>query len=175
MKTISALAFYWSAINEKPFKMTTTTQPEILLVEDNDDDAEIVLSVLKKNNIGHALHRVNNGKDAINYLLKNGKHTGEDKNNIPRVILLDINLPGTNGIEILREIRENPFTQYLPVIVFTSSTDVHHIFNTSKLGINAYVRKQTNIENFEKELLQIRIYLEEIKSFCLKIIPMIRN
>src|SRR5690349_19272707 len=91
---------------------------EILLVEDNDNDAEIAMSVLgSKTNA--AVHRVYNGQEALDYLSQKGRYADNDKNNIPKVVLLDINLPKLNGIEVLRRMRSQPHTERIPVFVFT--------------------------------------------------------
>src|SRR5688572_3085861 len=109
--------------------------PEILLVEDNDDDAEIVSSVFARNNINPAIKRTRTGEEALDYLQQKGKYLNTGGVKAPRLVLLDINLPKLNGIETLRRMRAHPATAHTPVFIFTSSSNDHNAFESYKLGI----------------------------------------
>jgi len=136
--------------------------PEILLVEDNDDDAEIVNSIFEKNHIDHIIRRARNGEDAIEYLMQSGNAAG-DKANYPQVVLLDINLPKMSGIDVLRRIRSNPRTEHIPVFVFTSSTSDYNTFESYRLGVTSYISKTTSYEKLEMSVLETDLFLKNYK------------
>ncbi|MDB5013581.1 MAG: hypothetical protein JWQ25_1783, partial [Daejeonella sp.] len=142
--------------------------PEILLVEDNDDDAEIITSIFEKNNINHTICRKKNGEDALDYLFQRGKYLNNREEPIPRIVLLDINLPKINGIDVLRRMRAQPRTKNIPVFVFTSSASNYNAFESYRLGVTSYIRKQTSYEKFEKALLDTDLYLKEYKVLVLE-------
>lgn len=150
-------------IMEPGYLELTEQQPEILLIEDNDDDAEIVSSIFEKNNMNHTICRMRNGEDALDYLFQKGKYSNDSKSKIPRIVLLDINLPKLNGIDVLRRMRAQPRTKNIPVFVFTSSTSDYNAFESFRLGVTSYIRKQTSFEKFEKALLETDLYLKEYK------------
>src|SRR5688572_6735198 len=96
----------------------TQWQPKILLIEDNDDDAEIVTSIFLKNNINNPVQRSKTGEDALDYLFQKGKYDDQSSTGLPGIILLDINLPKMNGIDVLRRLRAKPQTEHIPVFIF---------------------------------------------------------
>lgn len=120
----------------------------ILLVEDNRDDEELTILALKKNNITNEVVVARSGIEALDYLFARGKYTGRDNNRLPAVILLDLNLPGINGIEVLRQLRENPETKLLPVVVLTTSNDRKDLMSSYGLGANSYVIKPVDFNLF---------------------------
>ena len=142
--------------------------PEILLVEDNDDDAEIVLSILEKNKINATVYRVNSGEDALDYLFQKGKFENARNKKNPRIVLLDINLPRLNGIDVLKSMRAHPGMEHTPVFVFTSSTSDYDAFESYRLGVTAYINKQTSFEKFEQGLLGIDLFLKVYKVLILE-------
>ncbi len=120
---------------------------EILLVEDNPHDARLTIEVLKESrmiNINH-LHHVSDGKEAVDFLKQEGKYEGQAK---PDVILLDINLPKMDGIEVLKYIKSNPHTKNIPVIIMTTSSQEGDIKKAYDLSVNAYVNKPLDFDNF---------------------------
>jgi two-component system response regulator len=120
----------------------------ILLVEDNQDDEELTLLALKKNNINNEVVVARNGFEALDYLFARGEYSGRDNKRMPAVILLDLNLPGLNGLEVLRQLRGNPETKLLPVVVLTTSNDRNDIMSSYSLGINSYVIKPVDFNEF---------------------------
>jgi len=141
---------------------TIEQYPEILLVEDNDDDAEIIHSVFAKNDVAHTMHRVRNGEDALDYLLQTGDFKGRE-GTAPNVVLLDINLPKMNGIDVLRRMRSQPRTEHIPVFVFTSSTSNYSAFESYRLGVTSFISKTSGFEKLERSLLETDLFLKNYK------------
>ncbi|MCU7496114.1 MAG: response regulator [Ignavibacteria bacterium] len=119
-----------------------------MLVEDNQDDEELTLLALKKNNITNEVVVVHDGIEALDYLLARGSYSGRDSKRLPAVVLLDLNLPGINGIEVLRELRGNPETKLIPVVVLTTSNNSNDIINSYSVGANSYVIKPIDFNQF---------------------------
>jgi two-component system, response regulator len=123
------------------------SQP-ILLVEDNPDDEALTIRALKKNNILNELVVARDGVAALDYLFGAGPYAGRDLAVMPQVILLDLNLPRIGGLEVLRKIRADERTRFLPVVVLTSSKEDEDIINSYSLGANSYVRKPVDFTQF---------------------------
>jgi len=131
---------------------------EILLVEDNPTDAELALRALKKNNLANNIVWVKDGADALDFLFGKGAYEGRETSNIPRVILLDLRLPKVNGLEVLRVIKNNELTKYIPVVVLTSSKDDQDVTESYKLGVNSYISKPVEFEAFAKTVADLGMY-----------------
>ena len=119
----------------------------ILIVEDNQNDVELTIAALSKNNIVNDIAVAEDGVEAIDFLYKRGKFAGYQNGN-PAVILLDIKMPRMNGIEVLKYIRSTPKFMSIPVIMVTSSADEKNLIKSYKLGVNAYVTKPIDIVQF---------------------------
>jgi len=130
----------------------------ILLVEDNLDDVELTLRALKKNNIRNEISVVSDGAEALDYLLGKGKYSDRDLSNIPAVILLDLKLPKVDGLEVLRQIRANERTKFLPVVILTSSKQEQDLLNGYSLGVNSYVRKPVDFNQFNEAVKNLGLY-----------------
>jgi CheY-like chemotaxis protein len=124
-----------------------SSEKVILLVEDNRDDEELAIRALKKNNIPNAVVVARDGVQAIDYLFGNNGQAGAAPT-LPQVILLDLNLPKLNGLDVLRKIRSEQRTRFLPVVVLTSSKEEEDILNSYTLGANSYVRKPVDFAQF---------------------------
>lgn len=120
---------------------------KILLAEDDDADAELTIDALKQNNLKNDIVRVANGEEVLDYLFKRGQFK-DNKDNIPTVVLLDLKMPKINGIEVLRQIRENPKLKYTPVVVLTSSHEDRDLKSCHELGVNAYIVKPVDFHEF---------------------------
>jgi len=120
----------------------------ILLVEDNPDDVALTLRAFKQNNISNEVVVTRDGEEALDYLFGTGKHKGHDAKTMPVVILLDLKLPKKDGLEVLKEIRENEMTKFIPVVILTSSKQESDIAKGYKLGANSYVRKPVDFNDF---------------------------
>jgi CheY-like chemotaxis protein len=121
------------------------TQLEILLVEDNPQDAELAIRALKKHMPGSHLLHVSDGQEALDFLFN---HTPDDAPKPPKVVLLDLKLPKVGGLEVLREIRANEHTKLLPVVVLTSSREDSDVAEAYRLGVNSFIVKPVDFENF---------------------------
>ena len=129
----------------------------MLLVEDNEDDIELTIRALKKNNLDNELVIVRDGLEALDYLFRTGKYA-ERGDDLPEVVLLDLKLPGLNGLEILKRIRLNDKTRGLPVVILTSSAEDRDIVDSYKLGANSYVRKPVDFAEFLEATKQLGLY-----------------
>ena len=121
---------------------------DILLVEDNPDDVELTLLAFEENKICNNMPVVRDGEEALDYLFGTGKHAGRDVSKLPSVILLDLKLPKIDGLDVLKRIRSEPATEFLPVIILTSSKDDEDVMHSYSLGANAYVRKPVDYAQF---------------------------
>ncbi|MBE0669897.1 MAG: response regulator [Anaerolineales bacterium] len=130
----------------------------ILLVEDNPDDEALTIRALKKNNIGNNLTVAHDGVEALDFLFGTGAYAGRDVQSLPQIILLDLNLPKVDGLEVLRRIRANDNTRLLPVIVLTSSKEEQDLINSYSLGANSYVRKPVDFNQFIEAVRQLGLY-----------------
>lgn len=125
----------------------------ILLVEDNPDDELLAMRALKKNNILNEVRVAHDGAEALDYL--EGLNGDEA---LPELILLDLQLPKVNGLEVLKAIRQNPRTQLLPVVILTSSDEEKDLISSYQLGANSYIRKPVDFTQFVEAVQQLGIY-----------------
>jgi two-component system, response regulator len=130
----------------------------ILLVEDNLDDVELTLRALKKNNIQNELTIVHDGAEALDFLFGTGQFAGRDITNMPAVILLDLKLPKVDGLEVLRRLRADERTKLLPVVILTSSKQEQDIVRGYSLGVNSYVRKPIDFNQFTEAVSHLGLY-----------------
>jgi len=131
--------------------MTNKAAVEILLVEDNPDDAELTIRVLKKHNLANNLVHLHDGEEALKFLFENDV-------NIPKIILLDLKMPKVDGIEVLRKIKMDEMRKIIPVIVLTSSKEDRDIIESYKLGVNAYVVKPVEFDKFMEAVAQLGLF-----------------
>ena len=132
--------------------MKIPDQVEILLVEDNPDDAGLAIHALKKHNMANNLLHLNDGEEALTYLF-----SGETTST-PKVILLDLKMPKVDGIEVLRKIKSDENTRVIPVVVLTSSREERDILESYKLGVNAYIVKPVDFDKFTKAIAEIGFF-----------------
>jgi two-component system response regulator len=128
----------------------------ILLVEDNPDDEALTLRAFKKNNIGNRIVVVRDGAEALDWLFRRGKHT--DRGPDPQVVLLDLKLPKVDGLEVLRQIREDERTRLLPVVILTSSKEESDLLRGYELRANSYIRKPVDFAHFVESVREIGMY-----------------
>lgn len=131
---------------------------EILLVEDNDSDAKLTIRALKKKNLGNNLVHVTDGAEALDFLFARGEYAHRQVSEVPKVILLDLNMPRIGGLDVLREIRKHEKTMFIPVVIMTSSREDRDIVDSYKLGVNSYVVKPVEFENFSKAVADLGMY-----------------
>jgi len=131
---------------------------EILLVEDNMDDAELAIRALRKNNIANYLIHLKDGAEALDFLFGKGDYSERNTNNKPKVILLDLKMPKVDGIEVLKQIKRNENTKAIPVVVLTSSKENPDVEQAYQLGANSYIVKPVEFENFRTAIAEIGLY-----------------
>jgi two-component system response regulator len=132
---------------------------EILLVEDNINDAELTIRELKKHNLANNLFHVKDGEEALDFIFATGKYNGTRSiNNIPKVVLLDIQMPKVNGIEVLQKIKSDERTKAIPVVILTSSKEDPDIQKCYGLGANSYIVKPVNFESFAESIKNLGFY-----------------
>lgn len=132
---------------------------EILLVEDNLNDAELTIRELKKNNLANEIHHVKDGEEALDFIFGTGKFSEkEELVHRPKLILLDIKMPKVDGIEVLKAIKSNELTKTIPVVMLTSSKEDPDIKKCYELGANSYIVKPVEFEDFRNVISNIRYY-----------------
>lgn len=130
----------------------------ILLVEDNADDEKLTLRALQKNKISNEVVVARDGAEALEYLIGNGSHAESKLNPLPQVVLLDLKLPKVDGLEVLRRLRANERTKFLPVVILTSSNEEQDRITGYALGANSYVRKPVDFSQFMEAARQLGLY-----------------
>jgi two-component system response regulator len=130
----------------------------ILLVEDNPDDELLALRALRKNGVAGDVVVARDGVEALDYLFATGEHAGRDASLVPRLILLDLNLPKISGLEVLGRLRSDERTRLLPVVILSSSGEQRDMLDGYSLGANSYVRKPVNFEQFVRAVEQLKLY-----------------
>ena len=138
--------------------MKETNEVEILIVEDNPNDAEMALRALKKNNLTNNVLVVNDGADALDFFFGRGKYENIKNNIRPKVVLLDLKLPKVDGLEVLREIKSNERTKLIPVVVLTSSKEESDMVESYKLGVNSYIVKPVDFDKFVDAVRDLGMY-----------------
>ena len=130
----------------------------ILLVEDNPSDIGLTQRALAKNRIANELVVAEDGQEALDYLFATGKHTGRDVSQAPALVLLDLKLPGLGGLEVLRQIRLDPRTSRLPVVILTTSKEEQDVAQSYDLGANSYIRKPVDFTQFIQAVEHLGLY-----------------
>jgi two-component system, response regulator len=130
----------------------------ILLVEDNADDIELTLRAFQKSNIVNEMVVVKDGQEALDYLFVTGAYAARDPMVMPHLVLLDLNLPRINGLEVLRRMRADTRTKRLPVVILTTSSEETDVIVGYDLGANSYVRKPVDFAQFTGAALQLGLY-----------------
>ena len=131
---------------------------DILLVEDNLQDAELTIRALKQRNLANNIVHVIDGEAALDFLFGTGIYEGRNLLEQPKVVLLDLKLPKVNGIEVLRRLRADERTKLLPVVILTSSREDPDVIETYKLGVNSYIVKPVEFENFSEAVCSLGMY-----------------
>jgi two-component system, response regulator len=135
-----------------------TNEVEILLVEDNLDDAEMTIRALRKKNLANKLIHLRDGAEALDFIFCKGQYEGRNISTKPKVILLDLKMPLVNGIEVLKELKSDERTKTIPVVVLTSSNEDPDIRTCYQLGVNAYVVKPVGFENFSNAVSEVGLF-----------------
>lgn len=136
----------------------TMKEVEILLVEDNPTDAELAIRALKKSNLANKLVWVKDGAEALDFIFGTGEYTGRKMAAGPKVILLDLRLPKVDGMEVLRKIKDDEHTRTIPVVVLTSSKEDIDIAESYQLGVNSFISKPVEFDEFAKTVAELGLY-----------------
>jgi two-component system response regulator len=136
----------------------TENHIEILLVEDNPNDLALTLRAFKKNNLANHIHVVRDGAEALEFIFCTGAYANRNIENGPKMILLDLKLPLVDGLEVLRRIKSDPRTQRIPVVVLTSSREERDIVESYQLGVNSYIVKPVDFEQFTASMRALGMY-----------------
>jgi CheY-like chemotaxis protein len=127
---------------------------EILLVDDNPADVELTVRALRRRDLAGAIHVAHDGEEALDFLFCRGAHAGRSFEHPPKVVFLDLKMPKVDGIEVLRAIRSDPRTRAIPVTILTSSKEQRDIVEGYRLGVNAYVQKPMDFDDFSSVIEQ---------------------
>ena len=138
--------------------MSALRSGDILLVEDNPNDAELTLRALKKTRVANEIHVVRDGAEALEFLFGEGAYALRAGSALPRVVLLDLKLPKVDGLEVLRRVKGDPRTKAVPVIVLTSSREESDLVASYHLGANSYIVKPVDSDKFFEAVHQIGLY-----------------
>lgn len=134
------------------------SEKTVLLVEDNPDDVELTLRAFKKNHLLNEVVVAQDGAEALDYLFGSGAYAGRDPNRLPQFVLLDLKLPRVDGLEVLRRIRADERTHFLPVVILTTSREEQDLIESYKLGANSYIRKPVDFTQFSDSVRQLGLY-----------------
>jgi CheY-like chemotaxis protein len=131
---------------------------EILLVEDNPDDIELTMLALKRGNLANKIRVVRDGEEALDLLFCRGEFSGRSFESAPKVVLLDIKLPKVDGLEVLKQLKEDSRTRSIPVVVMTSSKEQRDMVEGYKLGVNSYIQKPVDFQEFREIVTRLGFY-----------------
>jgi two-component system response regulator len=130
----------------------------ILLVEDNPNDAELAIRALRRSRISNQIQLLQDGAEALDFLFCRGDYAHRHINDQPKVILLDLKLPKVSGLEVLKQLKADQRTQMIPIVVLTSSSQDRDVIESYKLGVNSYIVKPVDFEQFNKSVEQLGFY-----------------
>ncbi|HEY7567851.1 MAG TPA: response regulator [Gemmatimonadaceae bacterium] len=138
--------------------MTLFGDIDVLLAEDNPADAELIIESLRNENLADRLHRVHDGEEALDFLLARGVYEGRALDRPPRLVLLDVKLPKVDGLKVLEELKRDPRTRPIPVVMLTSSNIEHDVARGYLLGANSYVQKPVEYMRFQETVRRLGLY-----------------
>jgi len=136
----------------------TETPIEILLVEDNPSDVALALHAFKKHHLANRVHVIRDGVEALEFIFCTGAYAQRDMTSGPHVVLLDLKLPFVDGLEVLRQIKADPRTQPIPVVILTSSREDRDVIESYQLGVNSYIVKTVDFEQFTEAVRTLGMY-----------------
>lgn len=136
----------------------TDRQIEILLVEDNSDDVELTLHALRRENLANHIHVARDGEEALDFLFCNGTYADRSFQQPPRLVLLDLKLPKVDGMEVLRQLKRDPRTKTIPVVILTSSKEERDLVQGYGLGANSYIQKPVDFDQFRNTVKSVGFY-----------------
>ncbi|HYA12150.1 MAG TPA: response regulator [Thermodesulfovibrionales bacterium] len=135
-----------------------SNEVEILLVEDNPNDAELAIRALKARNLANKLIWLKDGVEALDFIFAQGQYADRSVEDVPKVVLLDLKLPRVNGLEVLEKIKSDKRTMTIPVVVLTSSSEERDIVTSYNLGVNSYILKPVDFDKFIDAVKDVGLY-----------------
>ena len=138
--------------------MSENSAVEILIVEDTPEDLELTLRALRKAKLSNRIQVARDGAEAIEFVFCEGRHAERQIGNVPKVILLDLKLPKIDGLEVLKRIKGDARTKDIPVVVLTSSKEQKDVVESYRLGVNSYIVKPVNFEQFATAVQELGMY-----------------
>jgi two-component system, response regulator len=135
-----------------------STLVDIVLIEDNEADMELAVHALRHFNLAHRLQHLHDGEEALDYLFCRARFRDRLWNTVPRLVLLDLKLPKVDGLEVLREVKADPRTKHIPVVVLTSSREERDLTEAYRLGVNSYIQKPVEFGQFKNLVGQVGSY-----------------
>ncbi len=135
-----------------------TSEVEILLVEDNQDDAELALHALRQGKLASRIHIARDGEEALDFLFCSGAFGQRSFDHPPKLILLDLKLPKVDGMEVLKRLKSDSRTRTIPVVILTSSKEERDLVNGYGLGANSYIQKPVDFDQFRETVKQVGLY-----------------
>jgi two-component system response regulator len=131
---------------------------DILLVEDNQDDMDLALHALQRGKVANRIFAVRDGEEALDFLFCRGKYAERSFDHPPKLVLLDLKLPKVNGMEVLQQIKTDPRTRTIPVVMMTSSREERDLVSGYSLGVNSYIQKPVDFDQFRETVKTVGLY-----------------
>ena len=131
---------------------------EILLVEDNPSDVDLTLHALRHHKIANRIHVARDGEEALDFMFCRGAHSHRSIDRPPRLILLDLKLPKVDGLEVLRQLKSDPRTRTIPVVILTTSREERDVFTSYQTGVNSYIQKPVDFDQFRDVVKNLGLY-----------------
>lgn len=131
---------------------------EILLVEDNADDLELTLHALRRENLANHIEIARDGEEALDFIFCRGRYSNRSFDHPPRLVLLDLKLPKVDGLEVLKAMKSDPRTKAIPVVILTASREEKDLVNGYQLGVNAYIQKPVDFDQFRAIVKQLGMF-----------------
>mmetsp|Transcript_3626 Transcript_3626/g.4847 ORF Transcript_3626/g.4847 Transcript_3626/m.4847 type:complete len:148 (-) Transcript_3626:933-1376(-) len=138
--------------------MKEHTIANLLLVEDRTEDAELAMMALEKHKLINQIKWVKDGQEALDFLFCQNEYADRSKNNNPKLILLDLKMPKVNGLEVIQAVKNNPDTSNIPIVALTTSREDKDRIEAYNLGVNSYIVKPVDFDNFTKSVQELGFY-----------------
>jgi two-component system, response regulator len=138
--------------------MMNTQELDILLVEDSQEDVDLALHALRREKLANSIFIVRDGEEALDFLFCRGAFAHRSFDNPPKLVLLDLKLPKVNGMEVLKEVKGDPRTKTIPVVIMTSSKEERDLVASYDLGVNSYIQKPVDFEQFRDTVKTVGLY-----------------
>jgi two-component system response regulator len=135
-----------------------STETDILLVEDSPEDAELAIHALRREKLANNIHIARDGEEALDFLFCRGAFAQRNFDHPPKLVLLDLKLPKVNGIEVLKQVKDDPRTKTIPVVILTSSREEQDLVRSYNLGVNSYIQKPVDFAQFRETVKTVGLY-----------------